>query len=278
MSHQTHKASMGTNPKFGNVPFVFQYIGQSWEQVECGTVQLNRRTLLIVCCPENKDVFTYRIDNELHHIPTGQTESRYLESNRQLQIVASNHALAIVLLLCVDAAKDLDLHNLMPLIPEDKKIVKTTIQTNYLIKKIVATSQSKLPISRLLYNAQIFELLHHQLMDNLQEETHQLSVHYDKVKLAKSIIHEDLSRKITIPELAKIVGTNEQYLKKYFKVYYGKTIASYTTEVKMEYARMLLAGGKHLIVDVSRMTGYKHSTHFTTTFKKYYGFKPTQLK
>lgn len=269
---------MGTHSKFGNVPFIFQHIGQSWEQLECGSVQLNRRTLLIVCCAENKDVFTYRIDNELHHVATEQTESRYLESNSRLEIVASNHALAIVLLLCVDAATDLDLYNLMPLIPADKQIGKTTIHTSYLIKKIVATSQSKLPKSRLLYNAQIFEILYHQLTDNLQEETHQLSIHYDKVKLAKSIIHEDLSKKITIPELAKIVGTNEQYLKKYFKVYYGKTIASYTTEVKMEHARTLLSSGKHLIVDVSRMTGYKHSTHFTTTFKKYYGFKPIQLK
>ncbi|PVH24222.1 AraC family transcriptional regulator [Sphingobacterium corticibacter] len=269
---------MGDYTKLGNVPFIFQNFGQSWEQLECRSVRLKKPTLLIACCADSKDVFTYRTDDVVHNVSPGQTESVYLESNSQLDITTPNNAVAILLLLCMDAATDLDLNNLMPLCLTDKQIGKTTVHTSYLIKKIVAASQSRLPQSRLLYNAQIFEILYHQLTDNLQEETHQLSIHYDKVKLAKSIIHEDLSKKITIPELAKIVGTNEQYLKKYFKVYYGKTIASYTTEVKMEHARILLSSGKHLIVDVSRMTGYKHSTHFTTTFKKYYGFKPIQLK
>ncbi|PRD48957.1 helix-turn-helix domain-containing protein [Sphingobacterium haloxyli] len=102
--------------------------------------------------------------------------------------------------------------------------------------------------------------------------------HYAKVLLAKQIIEEDLSKNRNIPELAKQVGTNVQYLKKYFKQYFGKTVMNYITEKKMEYAKELILTGNHRISDVARMTGYKHATHFTTAFKRHFGFIPNSLK
>lgn len=83
-----------------------------------------------------------------------------------------------------------------------------------------------------------------------------------------------MAKNYTIHELAKAVGTNEQYLKKYFKQYIGKTVQTYMKEIKMEHAKNLIMTGEHRISDVARMTGYKHSTHFTTAFKKFFGFIP----
>ncbi len=105
-----------------------------------------------------------------------------------------------------------------------------------------------------------------------------LKSHYDKMRLAKDIIEADLSKSYSIPELAKQVGTNVQYLKKYFKQYFGKTVMSYITEKKMDYAKDLILTGQHRISDVAHMTGYKHATHFTTAFKKHFGFIPNSLK
>ncbi|HMR17698.1 MAG TPA: helix-turn-helix transcriptional regulator [Sphingobacterium sp.] len=102
--------------------------------------------------------------------------------------------------------------------------------------------------------------------------------YYDKVLLVKKIIESDLSKNYTITELAKEVGTNEQYIKKYFKQYFGKTVMNYVTSSKMEYAKGLIMTGEYRISDVARMTGYKHSTHFTTAFKKYFGFIPNSLR
>lgn len=115
----------------------------------------------------------------------------------------------------------------------------------------------------------------------VENENHQviaLKSHYDKIMLAKKIIEEDLSQSYSIPELAKLVGTNVQYLKKYFKAYLGKTVMTYSTEKKMEYAKELILTGQYRVSDVARMTGYKHSTHFTTAFKKHFGFIPNSLK
>src|SRR5690606_21535782 len=101
---------------------------------------------------------------------------------------------------------------------------------------------------------------------------------YDRVQLAKRIIEKDMAKNYTIHELAKAVGTNEQYLKKYYKQYIGKTVMNYMTEVKMEYAKNLIMAGGHRRSDVARMTGYKHSTHFSTAFKKFFGFIPNSLR
>ena len=46
----------------------------------------------------------------------------------------------------------------------------------------------------------------------------------------------------------------------------------------MEHAKKLILTGDYRISDVARLTGYKHSTHFTTAFKKYFGFIPNSLK
>ncbi len=114
--------------------------------------------------------------------------------------------------------------------------------------------------------------------ENEQHEIIANKSHYDKIIMAKQLIEKDLSINYTIPELSKLVGTNEQYLKKYFKQYFGKTVMNYITEQKMNHAKELIMTGEYRVSDVARLTGYKHSTHFTTAFKKYFGFIPNSLK
>ncbi|COY90275.1 DNA-binding domain-containing protein%2C AraC-type [Mycobacterium tuberculosis] len=128
----------------------------------------------------------------------------------------------------------------------------------------------------------LLEVIIHQVeslyVENDNKEIISNKNHYEKIQMAKKLIDEDLSQNHTITELAKAVGTNEQYLKKHFKQYYGKTIMSYITEMKMEHAKKLILMGKYRVSDVARMTGYKHSTHFTTAFKKYFGIIPNSLR
>ncbi|MGO3806204.1 MAG: helix-turn-helix domain-containing protein [Sphingobacterium sp.] len=99
-----------------------------------------------------------------------------------------------------------------------------------------------------------------------------------KVIRAQMLIEQDLSKSYTISELAKAVGTNEQYLKMHFKRHLGKTIMNYVLEVKMLYAKRLILTGDCRIADVAQMTGYKHATHFSMSFKKYFGILPTALR
>lgn len=137
-------------------------------------------------------------------------------------------------------------------------------------------------LNQLKIQSNLIEIIAHQIdglmVENENQEVIAVKSHYDKIMLAKKMIDKDVSRNFTIAELAKEVGTNEQYLKKYFKAYFGKTVSNYITDRKMTFAKELIVSGEYRVVDVARMTGYKHSTHFTTAFKKHFGFIPNSLR
>src|SRR5690606_26770613 len=101
----------------------------------------------------------------------------------------------------------------------------------------------------------LLEIILHQIetlaVENENQQVIVIKNHYEKILLAKQIIEEDLSKNHSIPELAKLVGTNVQYLKKYFKLYFGKTVMNYITEKKMEHAKELILTGNHLVSDVA---------------------------
>lgn len=98
------------------------------------------------------------------------------------------------------------------------------------------------------------------------------------IEKAKKIIEADLSKNHTIQQLAKLSGTNEQYLKKNFKAFYGKTVQKHATDIKMTYAKELIKTQDLKMAEIASKVGYKHATHFTAAFKKYFGFVPQKLK
>ena len=161
-------------------------------------------------------------------------------------------------------------------------LTKSDNRIRLLVSQLIAYVHHDNYLNRLRIKALLIEILVHQIEGFYAEnEKHEIipnKNHYDKIVLARNLIHRDLSKNYTIPELAKYVGTNEQYLKKHFKQYFGKTVMNYITEKKMEHAKELILTGDYRISDVAQMTGYKHSTHFTSAFKKYFGFIPNSLR
>jgi AraC-like DNA-binding protein len=100
----------------------------------------------------------------------------------------------------------------------------------------------------------------------------------EKVMMAKRIIETELSQNYTIPQLARKVGTNEQYLKKHFKLLFGKTVFGYILDCKMQKAKQMLKDQDIKVSSISQQLGYKHATHFTTAFKRFFGYVPNSLR
>lgn len=155
-------------------------------------------------------------------------------------------------------------------------------QLSSIAQRLHSLAHTSDPFSPLRMQILALEALLCQLKEHYAGQIEQPSVngknYHEKVQEVKRIIEQDLSKNYTISDLAKEVGTNEQYIKKYFKQYFGKTVMNYVTGAKMEYAKRLIMTGEYRIADVAQMVGYKHSTHFTTAFKKYFGFVPNSLR
>ncbi|WP_270088931.1 helix-turn-helix transcriptional regulator [Sphingobacterium sp. SYP-B4668] len=121
-------------------------------------------------------------------------------------------------------------------------------------------------------------LLEHLELVRERKNVHLREMDVEKVNLAKRIIENNLGQNYTIPQLAREVGTNEQYLKKHFKLFFGKTVFNYILECKMQKAKQLLKDHDLKISMISQQLGYKHATHFTTAFKKFFGYVPNSLR
>lgn len=99
----------------------------------------------------------------------------------------------------------------------------------------------------------------------------------DRMHHARSIILANLDSPCSLIDLAHQVGTNEAYLKKYFKQVFGNTVFGYLQTIKMNQAHEMLQQGR-TVAQVADHMGYKHPVHFARAFKKHFGYPPNTLK
>ncbi|WP_165840841.1 helix-turn-helix transcriptional regulator [Larkinella punicea] len=136
---------------------------------------------------------------------------------------------------------------------------------------------------RLYIEAKIMELLAIQFDQFEQLSTGPVSAplksgEVEKMHQIHQIISENPAKNFSLKELSRHVGTNEYNLKKHFKQVFGSTVFGYIQKFRMEKAKEMLADGTLKIAEISRQLGYKHATHFTAAFKKYFGYLPHKVK
>ncbi|MEM6842276.1 MAG: AraC family transcriptional regulator [Bacteroidota bacterium] len=102
--------------------------------------------------------------------------------------------------------------------------------------------------------------------------------HQERLHAAREILNQQLNANFTLNSLAQQVGTNEFALKKGFKELFGTTVFGYWNQIKMQEARTLLTEGMMNITEISSKIGYKNPQHFSTAFKKHFGYSPSELK
>ncbi|RAV27947.1 helix-turn-helix transcriptional regulator [Sinomicrobium soli] len=100
----------------------------------------------------------------------------------------------------------------------------------------------------------------------------------EKINRARSYLSLNFGKKITLPELAKKIGTNEFLLKNGFRTLFGTTVFGFIHDLRMSRARQLLLEHNYTISQVSDITGYKNPQHFSTAFKKKFGVVPSRVK
>lgn len=93
------------------------------------------------------------------------------------------------------------------------------------------------------------------------------------------MIGKELSKNFSIQELADHAGMNRTKLQAGFKQVYKKTINSFTQDLKMERAKVLLTGTQGFgLKEIAGMLGYRYTNHFSAAFKKKFGISPSTFK
>jgi AraC-like DNA-binding protein len=95
---------------------------------------------------------------------------------------------------------------------------------------------------------------------------------------AREFINADVSNHIYLKDLAHHSGTNECTLKRGFKNIFKITVYQYLLKKRMRLAKHLLQSTNLKEREIAVMCGYDSLSGFVTTFRRYFGCSPHQLR
>ncbi|MEM7373674.1 MAG: AraC family transcriptional regulator [Bacteroidota bacterium] len=152
---------------------------------------------------------------------------------------------------------------------------------HHLIHEIIHSKRKGI-FKRIFLEAKVTELLLLQIEQMTQRMNPQISrmkpVEVDRMHAIRDYLLAHLSDPHTIHELANKFGTNEYALKTGFKTVFGSSVFNFWNAAKMNYAKKMLLEGELTVSEVSDNIGYKHPQHFSTAFKKRFGYSPGKLR
>lgn len=145
------------------------------------------------------------------------------------------------------------------------------------------SSETLVQLQKLLYLPECkneLDLIHLEsrsltLLSLLLQEYHSQPQFSQNIENAMHILENNLAKKITIPQLARMIGSNECDLKRLFKVETGYTIHEYRTKQKMHAALQFLKN-HYPLIQIADLLGYSNVYYFIRVFEKYFGYPPIE--
>lgn len=94
----------------------------------------------------------------------------------------------------------------------------------------------------------------------------------EAIKNAQNYIEKNTSERITVDELATIIGLGKRSLERRFKLATSNTVLEYIHRVKIEFAKRSFENSRKNINEVMFDVGYTDTKAFRSTFKNYRSF------
>lgn len=105
------------------------------------------------------------------------------------------------------------------------------------------------------------------------------SLSRDFLNMLIALIEEHLaSPELNVDFLAKELGVSKSTLYRNLKTLTGRSAVDFIKTIRMRKSLALIKEGKMNISEIATHTGFNSPSYFTTTFKKYFGFSPKELK
>lgn len=98
------------------------------------------------------------------------------------------------------------------------------------------------------------------------------------VQQAAALIEANLHKNISIPAIAAKVGLSQNYLAKFFKESYGKTLSQFYIEKRIELAAFLLCNSDLKIKQIGKRCGLPDPQYFNKVFRKFKGMSPSEMR
>lgn len=98
------------------------------------------------------------------------------------------------------------------------------------------------------------------------------------VEKAKSWLEIHYGERISLEEVARVVGISQYYFSHLFRKSQGIKFSAYLNEVRIRHAKELLRDPKLTVAQVYAMVGFNDQSYFSKTFKKITGITITEFR
>lgn len=133
---------------------------------------------------------------------------------------------------------------------------------------------------KIFMESQIKELLAH-FYSHLENKELQSSIPLEEIEKlfnAKEIIANNLNTPPTLSELSKMIGLNNNKLKKNFKELFGVPVFKYLQNERLTKAYDLLKSKEKNVQEVAWFVGYESLSSFSNAFQKRFGYRPSEVR
>lgn len=98
------------------------------------------------------------------------------------------------------------------------------------------------------------------------------------VRKSVELIDEDLSVRLSIPDIATTVGMSESHLRRVFRLLVGESLGDYVRRRRLEKAAMALVYSRRPITEIALDVGFESSAVFSRAFRRFFGKSPRHFR
>ena len=98
------------------------------------------------------------------------------------------------------------------------------------------------------------------------------------INACKEYIYSHIKERITIEELADVLGVSASYLSRLFKKETGVSVSTYIRDRKIDMAKSLLRFSDASMIDIANRLAFSSQSHFIQQFKESVGMTPKKYR
>ena len=147
--------------------------------------------------------------------------------------------------------------------------------------KILKCIQTELFEHEIGYQARINHMVDELLIQATRQLTRQGNTGRDFPKTfmqLETVLRQNLSHQWTVEEMAALVGLGTTLFTEKVKSYSGFSPINYLINIRISEAVKMLKRPEISVTDIALETGFYSSQHFSTTFKKLTGYRPSEYR
>jgi AraC-like DNA-binding protein len=152
-----------------------------------------------------------------------------------------------------------------------------------LAEQIINPSRAPAPLARMAVESRAIEILREALESLIATESEApcaapATKTQAKAQAVRAYIRARFTENPSLKRMARDLGMSVGTMQTAFKSVYGRTIADFCRELRLEHARIAIEREGKSVAEAAYGAGYSNPANFSTAFKRQFGLSPSEAR